>query len=225
MEFTRQSPCVLLLDELDAIAKRRDDASDVGELKRLVTVLLQELDQWPGSGFLIATTNHEQLIDPAVWRRFERRIVFPLPGGDEQTKLLRLHLGEHRDGMESKKRETFGVISSHLSQAELTLVAQKALRDHVLEIRPLHESLETSLAGVVAAMPLAEPKTLGAALKRLRLGQREIHRLTGLARETGSGALRLCVLRDCRSRTPPARKIGRSGARSLFHRRQRSCRG
>lgn len=184
MDFTRSRACVLLLDELDAIAKRRDDPSDIGELKRLVTVLLQELDQWPGSGLLIATTNHEQLIDPAVWRRFEKRIVFPLPGGDEQMQLLRQHLGGHWDDMDEKKRRAIGVISSHLSQAELTLIAQRALRDHVLAIRPLEDSLETNLASVAAAMPLAERKGVGIALKRLRLGQREIHRLTGLARET-----------------------------------------
>jgi len=184
MDFTRQSPCVLLLDELDAIAKRRDDASDIGELKRLVTVLLQELDHWPCSGLLIATTNHEQLIDPAVWRRFECRIVFTLPGGDEQIKLIRLHLGEHWAGIEAKKKQAIGIISSHLSQAELTLITHKALRDHVLSTRPLLESLEISLAAATAALPLAERKNLGVSLKRLGLGQREIHRLTGLARET-----------------------------------------
>jgi MoxR-like ATPase len=184
MDFTRSRPCVFLLDELDAIAKRRDDPSDIGELKRLVTVLLQEIDLWPGSGLMIATTNHEQLIDPAVWRRFERRIVFPLPGETDQLKLLQQHLGDSWNGIEAKSRRAIGVISSHLSQAELTLIAQRALRDQILGIRTLKESLETHLASVAAAMPLPERKILGTAMKRLGLGQREIHRLTGLARET-----------------------------------------
>lgn len=184
MDFTRSRPCVFLLDELDAIAKRRDDPSDIGELKRLVTVLLQEIDLWPGSGLLIATTNHEQLIDPAVWRRFERRIVFPLPGEIDQLKLLQQHLGNSWDGIEEKNRRAIGVISSHLSQAELTLIAQRALRDQILGIRTLKESLETHLASIANALPLLERKSLGAAMKRLGLGQREIHRLTGLARET-----------------------------------------
>lgn len=184
MDFTRSRPCVLLLDELDAIAKRRDDPGDIGELKRLVTVLLQELDLWPGSGLLVATTNHEQLIDPAVWRRFERRVVFPLPGGDEQLALLRQHLGGHWGDMPEKKARAIAEIASHLSQAELTLIAQRSLRDHVLGIRPIQESLETHFAGTAAAMPLSERRSLGVSLKRLGLGQREIHRLTGLARET-----------------------------------------
>ena len=79
LDYAKSIDCVLLLDELDAIAKRRDDAGEIGELKRLVTVLLQQLDDWPSSGLLIAATNHSDLLDPAVWRRFEQLVDFPLP--------------------------------------------------------------------------------------------------------------------------------------------------
>src|SRR3546814_5936003 len=72
-------PCVLLLDEFDAIAKRRDDDTDVGELKRLVNVLLQALDDWPANSMLIAATNHGDLLDPAVWRRFDHVLQFKAP--------------------------------------------------------------------------------------------------------------------------------------------------
>lgn len=57
LDFAKRSPCVLLLDEIDAIAKRRSDDSDVGELKRLVTVILQEVDEWPATSLLLAATN------------------------------------------------------------------------------------------------------------------------------------------------------------------------
>jgi SpoVK/Ycf46/Vps4 family AAA+-type ATPase len=79
-EHAAQRPCVLLLDEFDAIAKRRDDESDVGELKRLVNVLLQSLDDWPANALLIAATNHGDLLDPAVWRRFDHVLTFEKPG-------------------------------------------------------------------------------------------------------------------------------------------------
>lgn len=79
MDFAKNSPCVLLLDEIDAIAKRRSDESDIGELKRLVTVILQELDEWPSHGLLVAATNHPELIDPALWRRFDLTMEFKLP--------------------------------------------------------------------------------------------------------------------------------------------------
>ncbi len=79
IDFAKREPCVLLLDEIDAIAKRRSDDTDVGELKRLVTVILQEVDEWPATGLLLAATNHPDLIDPALWRRFDLMITFKAP--------------------------------------------------------------------------------------------------------------------------------------------------
>ncbi|MGP1293664.1 AAA family ATPase [Serratia sp. CY31944] len=79
LDFAKKGPCVLLLDEIDAIAKKRSDDSDVGELKRLVTVILQEVDEWPSSSLLLAATNHAELIDPALWRRFDLVLNFDKP--------------------------------------------------------------------------------------------------------------------------------------------------
>lgn len=79
LDFAKRSPCVLLLDEIDAIAKRRSDDTDIGELKRLVTVILQEVDEWPATGLLLAATNHPELIDPALWRRFDLVVEFRMP--------------------------------------------------------------------------------------------------------------------------------------------------
>ncbi|MCI5462356.1 AAA family ATPase [Escherichia coli] len=79
MDYAKEKPCVLLLDEFDAVAKRRDDDRDVGELKRLVTVLLQTIDEWPATSLLVAATNHPDILDPAVWRRFEHVLKFNMP--------------------------------------------------------------------------------------------------------------------------------------------------
>lgn len=79
LDYAKSLDCVLLLDELDAVAKRRDDDSEIGELKRLVTVLIQEIDDWPATGLLLAATNHSELLDPAIWRRFEMVVDFPMP--------------------------------------------------------------------------------------------------------------------------------------------------
>jgi SpoVK/Ycf46/Vps4 family AAA+-type ATPase len=79
LDFAKRTPCVLLLDEIDAIAKRRSDDADVGELKRLVTVMLQEVEEWNSTGLLLAATNHPELIDPALWRRFDLVVEFELP--------------------------------------------------------------------------------------------------------------------------------------------------
>lgn len=87
-QYVRQNPCVLLLDEFDAIAKRRDDVSDLGEIKRIVNVLLMEFDNLPVTSVVVATSNHPELLDPAVWRRFDRVINIDIPGSDERRELL-----------------------------------------------------------------------------------------------------------------------------------------
>lgn len=92
--LARSHGAIFFVDEFDAISKRRDDSSDLGELKRLVNVLLLELDRWEGPGLLIAATNHGALLDPAIQRRFDRVIEVPLPNADEARTLLRSVLGE-----------------------------------------------------------------------------------------------------------------------------------
>lgn len=94
LNYARAEPCVLLLDEFDAVAKRRDDVAEIGELKRLVTVLLQEIDEWPSGGLLAAATNHADLLDPAIWRRFDRAIQFPMPSAGDLERLIRGELEE-----------------------------------------------------------------------------------------------------------------------------------
>jgi len=85
---------VLFLDEFDAIAKKRDDANELGELKRVVTTLLQNFDNMPPSVFLIAATNHQHLLDPAIWRRFNLAIILELPNEEQRDKLIKKWLEE-----------------------------------------------------------------------------------------------------------------------------------
>jgi SpoVK/Ycf46/Vps4 family AAA+-type ATPase len=88
LDYARAMPCALLLDEFDAIGKRRDDATEVGELKRIVSVLLKELEEWPHHSVLIAATNHPELLDPAIHRRFDVVLEVPLPGAPEREAIL-----------------------------------------------------------------------------------------------------------------------------------------
>src|SRR6185503_3282947 len=91
-EFANRYRCILLLDEFDALAKLRDDPQEVGEIKRVVNTLLQNVDKRTAIGFSIAITNHETLLDPAVWRRFEVRIRVPVPAEQEREKILQQYL-------------------------------------------------------------------------------------------------------------------------------------
>lgn len=93
LDFAKRGSCVLLLDEIDAIAKRRSDDTDVGELKRLVTVILQEVDEWPATGLLLAATNYSELIDPALWRRFDLVVTFKAPETSAVKAAIKRFLG------------------------------------------------------------------------------------------------------------------------------------
>lgn len=87
--FANRYRCVLLLDEFDAIAKLRNDPQEVGEVKRVVNTLLQCLDSRKENGFTIGVTNHETLLDPAIWRRFDIQIEIPRPSPEVMIHLLK----------------------------------------------------------------------------------------------------------------------------------------
>lgn len=83
-------PCVLLLDEFDIIGKQRDISSnDVGEIHRIVNILLGLLEEYDGEGILIATTNLEGSLDKALFRRFDDFIELPKPSEKEIVELLK----------------------------------------------------------------------------------------------------------------------------------------
>lgn len=86
-------PCVLLLDEFDFIAKARGDKQDVGEMHRVVNILLNVLEDYNGPGIVIATTNLQGTIDPALFRRFDDIIELPKPGKVEIARILKNTLG------------------------------------------------------------------------------------------------------------------------------------
>ena len=86
---------VLFLDEFDAIAKKRDDGHEMGELKRVVTALLQNFDNMPANVFLIAATNHEHLLDPAIWRRFNYTINIGYPDVNQRSELIQRWFREY----------------------------------------------------------------------------------------------------------------------------------
>ena len=90
--FAARYQCVLLLDEFDAIAKVRDDPQEVGEIKRVVNTLLQNLDVRRNVGFTIGITNHELLLDSAVWRRFDVQLQVPRPDFNARLAVVRRYL-------------------------------------------------------------------------------------------------------------------------------------
>ncbi len=81
-DFAAATPCVLFLDEFDAIAKLRGDSQELGELKRVVNSFIQNLDTLGSQSIVLAATNHQELLDSAIWRRFGYRLALDFPGAD-----------------------------------------------------------------------------------------------------------------------------------------------
>lgn len=96
-DFCNRYECVLIIDEFDAVAKVRDDSNEVGEIKRVVNALLQNLDKRADFGLTIAITNHESLLDSAVWRRFEHQILMNLPDSTMRHEIALQALGNFEE--------------------------------------------------------------------------------------------------------------------------------
>jgi SpoVK/Ycf46/Vps4 family AAA+-type ATPase len=90
--YAAKAPSLLFFDEFDTIGKRRDDDHEVGELKRVVGSFLQILDSHPRDRMVVAATNHEGLLDEALWRRFDDVLVFPRPTVSQIADLLAMKL-------------------------------------------------------------------------------------------------------------------------------------
>lgn len=87
-EFARSGSWVMLFDEFDAIGRSRDDITEHGEIKRVVNSFLQIMDNFDGRSLLIAATNFERALDPAVWRRFDDVIRFDRPNQEQVRELI-----------------------------------------------------------------------------------------------------------------------------------------
>lgn len=92
-DFAAKTPCVLFLDEFDAIAKLRGDSQELGELKRVVNSFIQNLDTLGNQSIIIAATNHHELLDSAIWRRFSYRLALDFPSPDLRRKMWMEFIG------------------------------------------------------------------------------------------------------------------------------------
>ncbi|MFN2533428.1 MAG: AAA family ATPase [Pyrinomonadaceae bacterium] len=129
-EHAMARPCVLFLDEFDAVAKLRDDKQELGELKRVVVSLLQNIDNLDAHTVLLAATNHEHLLDPAVWRRFAYKVHLPKPDAQIREKLFGHFLGSFACEADIS---SFVAISDGLTGSDIRQVCFDSAREAVLE--------------------------------------------------------------------------------------------
>lgn len=126
-----QERFVMLFDEFDAIGTERAGGSDHGELRRVVTAFLQQLDGFIGPSILIAATNHPALLDLAAWRRFDEVTAFDAPHVHNIRGLLRLKLRAIRrePGLDI---EAVATACRGLTNADISAIVTAAYRRHLL---------------------------------------------------------------------------------------------
>jgi SpoVK/Ycf46/Vps4 family AAA+-type ATPase len=130
-DFIEQNAVVALFDEFDALGKERADNSEHGELRRVVNAVLQMMDAYRGKSLLIAATNHEQILDSAVWRRFDDTLEFPLPSTELLPQVLQLKLRGVRRQFEVDAPELTNMFKG-LSPADIERIVRRAIKRMIL---------------------------------------------------------------------------------------------
>jgi AAA+ superfamily predicted ATPase len=125
------SPLVVLFDEFDALAKEREDIAEHGEIKRVVNAVLQMMDSYQGKSLLIAATNHENILDSAIWRRFDEVLVFELPNIEQIRRLLSVKLRGVRREFEIDDLRIAGMFKG-MSHADIERVLRRAIKEMIL---------------------------------------------------------------------------------------------
>lgn len=183
----RVTPGILFLDEIDAIAKTRSDDSDIGEMKRVVTVLLQELDDRNPASLILAATNNMSLIDPAVWRRFELRIDFPMPDEKQIMNALEsdFSASDSLGGVSAPWIEALGIVMKGAPFSEVRSVAMRIRKRCVLRRCPAEDAITEYIRENTEGLTHAQRISLAVALVETgAVTQRLASEMTGVSRQT-----------------------------------------
>lgn len=187
-EYAQKTPCVLFLDEFDAIAKARDDMNELGELKRVVNSLLQNVDAMSSDSLLLAATNHEKLLDPAVWRRFDYKLEIELPDEDAIIKMLDLFTNESKV-LSEKEKKAIAEAFRGLSGADIEEIVKKAFRNAIIHekefsVLSLYEELFV-FKNILPQNASSEKEILRAKAKFLRNCDSKVFSLQNIAEILG----------------------------------------
>lgn len=135
-DYAKNDSWVIFFDEFDAIGRSRNDASEHGEIKRVVNAFLQQLDNYKGRSLVIAATNFEQSLDYAIWRRFEETIRFDLPTNDEKVALFNLNMKRFKG-----PAHVFEQYLDHMqlfSHADVERICQIIMKQCILDGRKMY---------------------------------------------------------------------------------------
>ncbi len=156
-DFVEAIPFVALFDEFDALGKERADESEHGELKRVVNAVLQMLDAYQGKSLIVAATNHEGMLDSAVWRRFEEVVFFAPPERNQLIKLITLKVRGVRREFEPDDKKLLTIFQG-LTHADVERILRRAIKamilkgEEFLQIRHIEQSSQRTQKKIVRAV-------------------------------------------------------------------------
>jgi SpoVK/Ycf46/Vps4 family AAA+-type ATPase len=197
-DFVAGKNAVLFLDELDAVAKMRDDRAELGELKRVVNTVIQGIDSLDASAIVIGATNHAKMLDSAIWRRFHYKIIFDLPDLD-----LRQELWSHFLQLVPEQALICRVLSA-LSEGQTGADIEQ--RAFAARRRAALASLPIDAVAIAESMALEKNQISGAAhgntnevrrritrelVSRHNISQADVGRFLGISRQAVSSYLKV----------------------------------
>ena len=133
-DFIEHGTWIVLFDEFDIIGKNRDDSHEHGEIKRVVNSFLQMLDNLKGDSIIFAATNHQNILDPAIWRRFDDVVYYNLPDEKTRQRIFENYL-------KSMKRKNdidlvkFSKLSKGLSPADIKMITEEAMKIAIINAK------------------------------------------------------------------------------------------
>ena len=157
-EFASRTPSILFLDEFDAIAKLRTDDQELGELKRVVNSFLQNLDTLGHQSIVLAATNHESLLDSAVWRRFTYRVALPLPDQELRRQMWEDFFAPI--AFEAREIKVLADLSEGFSGSDIREACVRLKRRHYSTKKPVLLSDAFSILQNLAAAGTFSPRYL-----------------------------------------------------------------
>lgn len=187
LNYGRTHDTVVFIDEFDALAKRRDDDSDIGELKRLVNVLLLDLERWPSGSLLIAATNHRHLLDGAVERRFDRLISLELPMAAARRRILRTNWPH--DNPSAETLDAMADTMDGLSGSSIATVAKAAAKAVLLREESPLVALCREVCELEGSKDIRD-RCISLLRSELSLTHRHIAEIVGVSHPTVGAALR-----------------------------------
>ena len=198
-DYVSVHPGILFIDEMDAVAKLRSDQHELGELKRVVNTLIQGLDSLDERSIVIGATNHSELLDPAIWRRFPYKIELDYPNSEVREDIWRHYLS--KDDPDCAFSQILAKVSKGLTGSDIQNLALAARRQALFDTREPDWSNIAWAAYKSKAGKFVIPERTGLTTEQKRQlavelaaaevsSGAEIARLLGVSRQTVSSYLK-----------------------------------